>query len=50
MQKKEFLEARVHLTARMHQGQLPSPDGRRLLFTAQGTGLLNRDAQEQAVA
>jgi hypothetical protein len=38
------------LCAKVAQGQPCLPDGRRLLFRVQGTGILRLDAQEKAVA
>ena len=38
------------LCAKVSQGQLCLPDGRRLLFRVQGTGILHLDAQEKEVA
>lgn len=38
------------LCTRVVQGQLRLPDGRRLIFRMQGTGILHLDAQEQEVA
>jgi hypothetical protein len=38
------------LCAKVTKEQPCLPDGRRLLFRAQGTGILHLDAQEKAVA
>jgi hypothetical protein len=38
------------LCAKVAQGHSCLPDGRRLIFRLQGTGILHLDAQQQAVA